>query len=173
MQMVFYFNRSRCTGCYACVVTCKDWHDIPPGPVFLRRVIVTEEGRYPEVTVSFLSTACHHCAHPACVPACPAGAITKRETDGIVVVDRELCLGGEQCARVCLEACPYEAPQFGEEPDARMQKCDLCSGRWQEGRKPVCVEACPMRALDAGSQEEMEAKYGLGKETAGFIVSGR
>jgi anaerobic dimethyl sulfoxide reductase subunit B (iron-sulfur subunit) len=161
MAIVFHFSPSRCSGCYTCVVACKDWHDIPAGPVFLRRLIVTETGRYPEVKGSFLSTACHHCATPACISACPAGAIAKREGDGIVVVDPEVCLGRDQCGGACLSACPFDAPQFGPERDARMQKCDLCLERWAEGRKPVCVEACPMRALDAGTEREMAAKYGM------------
>jgi anaerobic dimethyl sulfoxide reductase subunit B (iron-sulfur subunit) len=164
MKLAFYFNQSRCTGCYACVVACKDWHDIPPGPVFLRRVAVTEQGHYPRVSVSFVSTACHHCDKPLCVSACPAGAISKRAADGIVVVNRDVCLGMENCSGACRVACPYDAPQFGTEPNARMQKCDLCYDRWAEGKKPICVEACPMRALDAGDQDTLESHYGRGNE---------
>ncbi|OGP84223.1 MAG: hypothetical protein A2Z08_01310 [Deltaproteobacteria bacterium RBG_16_54_11] len=160
MKLAFYFNDARCTGCYACVVACKDWHDIPPGPVFFRRVVVTEQGHYPRVAVRFVSTACHHCDKPLCISACPAGAISKRAQDGIVVVDSELCLGRESCGGACLVACPSDAPQFGAEPNARMQKCDLCCDRWAEGKKPICVEACPMRALDAGDQDTLESSYG-------------
>ena len=112
--------------------------------------MIKERGKYPKVTVDYLSTACHHCDEPACIPACPARAITKREVDGIVIVDEELCLGEEQCGRACLEACPYKAPQFGKEPNAKMQKCDLCRERLGNGQKPICVEACPMRALAVG-----------------------
>ena len=38
MQLAFYFDQTRCTGCYACVVACKDWHDIPAGPASWMRV---------------------------------------------------------------------------------------------------------------------------------------
>jgi anaerobic dimethyl sulfoxide reductase subunit B (iron-sulfur subunit) len=155
MQIVFCFDQSRCSGCYTCVVACKDWYDIPAGPIFLRRVIIEEKGKYPEVTVSYLSTACHHCDEPACILACPAEAISKREIDGIVIVDEELCLGGEKCGRSCLIACPYGAPQFGEEPNAKMQKCDFCLERLENGKEPICVEACPMRALEAEIQGDI------------------
>jgi anaerobic dimethyl sulfoxide reductase subunit B (iron-sulfur subunit) len=158
MRVVFHFEQSRCSGCHTCVVACKDWHDIPPGPVFLRRLVIKEHGQYPRVTVSFVSTACRHCDEPDCIPACPARAITKREKDGIVIVDEELCLGGDQCGRACFIACPDKAPQFGEEPDATMQKCDLCLDRWENGQKPVCAEACPMRALEVELRDEKEAK---------------
>ncbi len=172
MQLGFYFDQSRCSGCLTCVVACKDWHDVPAGPVFWRRVTSTEKGRFPDLSVSFLSLSCLHCAEPSCAEACPAGAISKRKEDGIVVVDQETCLGTEICGSPCQTACPYRIPQFGVEPAAKMQKCDLCSGRWKEGKKPVCVAGCPMRALDAGPLDQMEARYGKAQEAEGFTCKG-
>ena len=171
MQLSFYFDQTRCTGCFTCVVACKDWHDIPAGPVSWRRVTTTEKGRFPNVSVSFLSTSCLHCAEPSCASACPAGAITKRKEDGIVAVDPTVCLGKETCGSPCRTACPYGVPQFEADQDARMQKCTMCSDRWAEGKKPICVQGCPMRALDAGPLEEMEARYGKTREVEGFTFS--
>ena len=94
-------------------------------------------------------------------------AISKREQDGIVVVDKETCLGRDYC-QLCLEACPYDAPQFGVEENAKMQKCHLCIDRWGESKKPICVGSCPTRALDVGPIDEMMAKYGEGREATGF-----
>ena len=65
----------------------------------------------------------------------------------------------------------YCLAQFGTEPDARMEKCDLCLDRWGEGKKPICVEACPMRALEAGPLGELESKYGKGRQAEGFVYS--
>ena len=87
-----------------------------------------------------------------------------------MVVDQELCLGKEQCG-MCKEACPYDSPQFGAEEDAKMQKCDFCLDRWEEGKPPICVAACPLRALDAGTIEEMKKKYGDKVEAEGFVYS--
>jgi anaerobic dimethyl sulfoxide reductase subunit B (iron-sulfur subunit) len=168
MQLSFYFDQTRCTGCFTCVVACKDWHDIPAGPVSWRRVTTTEKGRFPNVSVSFLSTSCLHCADPACAKACPVNAITKRKQDGIVVVDREACLGAKSCGSPCQTACPYGIPQFEADHDAKMQMCNLCYDRWAEGKKPICVQSCPMRALDAGPLDEMEAQYGKTREVEGF-----
>ena len=167
MQLGFYIDQSRCTGCYTCVVACKDWHDIPAGPVNWRRVVTAERGKYPNVFVAFISLSCLHCAQPACLSVCPVDAISKRREDCIVVVNQEACLGKQACG-LCKQACPYEAPQFGAEDDAVVQKCDLCLDRWQEGKQPVCVAACPMRALDAGPLDELEAKYGTLKDVEGF-----
>ncbi|MFC1894207.1 4Fe-4S dicluster domain-containing protein [Chloroflexota bacterium] len=170
MQMGFYFDQTRCTGCYTCIVACKDAHDIPAGPSSWLRVITIEKGKYPDLFVNFLATACYHCAEPTCTSACPVGAISKREQDGIVVVDREACLGKDNCD-MCLEACPYDAPQFGAEENAKMQKCNFCLDRLAEDKKPVCVDACPMRALDAGQIEELRLKYGDIREAEGFVYS--
>ena len=171
MQLGLYFDQSRCTGCLTCIVACKDWHDIPAGPVSWIRVTTTEQGQFPDLSVTFMVNLCYQCAEAPCVPACPVGAITKHNEDGIVVVDREACLGITSCGGTCQEACPYDAPQFKEEIDAKMQKCDLCQDRWVEGKKPICVDACPTRALDAGHLDELEAKYGRTKEVVGFAFS--
>ena len=168
MQYGLYVNQTRCTGCFTCIVACKDWHDVPAGPASWIRVKTIEKGKYPELFTAFLPVTCYHCLEPKCVPACPAGAITKRQEDGIVIVDRESCLGKDNCS-MCLDACPYEAPQFGAENNAKMQKCDLCMDRAAEGKKPICVDACPMRALDYGPLEELRAKYGNIREAEGFV----
>ena len=173
MQLGFYFDQTRCTGCYTCIVACKDWHDIDAGPARWMRVTTIEDGKFPDVFVAYLAIACCHCANPLCVPACPASAISKREEDGLVVVDRETCLGKDSCGGACLEACPYNAPQFGAEKDARMQKCNFCLDRLAEGKKPICVDACPMRALDSGPLTELKKKYRGQKGSEGFVYSAK
>jgi anaerobic dimethyl sulfoxide reductase subunit B (iron-sulfur subunit) len=121
--------------------------------------------------VAYLAQPCYHCEDPACVPACPVSAISKREEDGIVVVDRDVCMGNEDCEVHCKNACPYDSPGFGPEKGAKMQKCDLCLDRWGEDKAPICVEACPMLALDAGPLDQLKSKF-KGMATAeGFVGS--
>lgn len=165
-QLAFYFDQSRCMGCGTCTVACKDWNDVKPGQARLRRLKEKETGTFPDVKIFNLVMSCNHCKNPACAAACPVGAIYKREEDGIVIVNRSLC----QNIRACLAACPYGAPQFGDdvsEPvkdpswavEHPMQKCTFCWDRWKTGKKPSCVSSCPNRALDAGTVEEILAKY--------------
>jgi anaerobic dimethyl sulfoxide reductase subunit B (iron-sulfur subunit) len=87
-----------------------------------------------------------------------------------VQVDQASCLGKDNCD-ACLQACPYDAPQFGSEENAKMQKCNFCLDRITKGQKPACVDACPMRAMDAGPIEDLTAKYGASREAEGFIYS--
>jgi len=97
MQTGFYFDQSRCTGCYACTIACKDNHDIPAGPARWLRLSYREEGNYPQLFVSHMVSPCYHCTEPVCAYICPNEAIAKREEDGIVVVDREKCRGEKIC----------------------------------------------------------------------------
>lgn len=137
------------------------------------RILYKEKGKFPNVFVSFMISPCFHCVDPVCIPVCPVRAITKREEDGIVIVDSDKCLGNEQCDVKCLKACPYDAPQFGPEKGAKMQKCNFCLDRHIENKLPMCVEACRSRALDAGIMKEIEAKYGNIKEADNFVYSER
>jgi len=170
MQWGFYFDQSRCTGCYACEIACRDWHDIQETAVKLRRVVPTEQGSYPDVQLSYMSLSCLHCAEPACRDACPADAIHKRESDGTMLVDADTCLGADACG-ACRDACPYGAPQFAPVADAKMQLCTMCHERLEQGLQPICVAACPMRALDCGDMEDLRKRYGNGNEARGFCYS--
>ena len=107
-QYGFYFDADRCINCHACEVACKSLHKIEPG-LYWRKTVEIWSGDFPEVSRTFVALSCLHCAEPACVKACPAKAIIKREEDGIVIIDREKCTG---CG-ICYDACPYGVPQFG------------------------------------------------------------
>jgi len=148
MQKGFYVDTSRCIGCYSCQVACKTQHSLEVGPRW-RRITEIESGKYPDVTRTYVSLSCMHCAKPACMAVCPTGAISKRAEDGIVVVDRAKCIG----CRYCFFACPFGAPQYGS--DGTMQKCDLCLERLEDGKEPACVATCLGGALHAGTLEEL------------------
>jgi len=173
VQVGFYFDQTRCIGCSACVVACKDWHDIPAGPERWMRIKYNESGRFPNVFVSYLINPCFQCEDPVCIPVCPVGAISKRIEDGIVIVDSEKCLGNIECDSKCLKACPYDAPQFGPVKGSKMAKCNYCLDRFSEQKLPVCIEACRSHALDAGSLSHLREKYGNIQKANNFIYSER
>ena len=171
MQLGFFFNQFRCSGCEACMLACRQWHDEDDNAVDRLSVFELEKGEFPQLSIKWVVVPCLHCAEPACVAACPANAISKRAEDGVVVVDEDECLGREACGAACLEACPYGAPRFKDEPDAKMQKCNLCLDRLAEGKKPICVVACPLRALDVASLTDLESEWGQVQEVEGFEYS--
>jgi len=61
------------------------------------RILYNEEGKFPRLFVSHLATPCYHCVEPVCSFVCPNEAVTKREEDGIVVVDPEKCREEHTC----------------------------------------------------------------------------
>lgn len=142
IQMGFVHNNVDCIGCRACEMACKDKNGLSAGPRF-RRVQYVEGGTYPEVFAFKINMSCNHCADPACLPACPTGAIFKRKDNGVVDIDSTLCIG----CRKCEAACPYGAPQFDPAENV-VKKCNMCIDQLEAGRKPYCVEACMMRVLD-------------------------
>ena len=148
-QLGFVHHNVDCIGCRACEMACKDKNGLPAGPRF-RRVLYVEGGTYPEVFAYKVNISCNHCAEPACLPACPTGAIWKRKQDGIVDIDSTLCIG---CRR-CETACPYGAPQFIPELNI-VSKCNMCVDEIESGRKPYCVSACLMRVLDIGPIDQL------------------
>lgn len=137
----------------ACIVACQDQNDFVTGEnVAFRHVTRYEEGEYPSARISFFSLSCQQCGEAPCIAVCPAEAISRRQEDGVVLVDRDLCVGCHSCEM----ACPFGAPKFPE--DGKMAKCDLCYVRREQGMKPACVRVCPAQALDVGPIEELSAK---------------
>ncbi|MDL1951974.1 hypothetical protein FBQ97_19495 [Acidobacteria bacterium ACD] len=45
----------------------------------------------------YLPRICNHCVNPACVAACPSGALYKRGEDGIVLLNQERCRAWRFC----------------------------------------------------------------------------
>jgi anaerobic dimethyl sulfoxide reductase subunit B (iron-sulfur subunit) len=167
-QLAFSVNISKCTGCKACQIACKDKNNLPDG-VRWRRVFQYEGGEWiqhegqmvPSSVYAYqVSAACMHCQNAICTQVCPAAAISKR-ADGIVLIDQNKCIG----CRYCSWACPYGAPQFNEDMGV-MTKCNMCSDLVDKGEKPACVQACPYRAMDFGPLEEMQKQYGTFNDPA-------
>ncbi|MEJ6123883.1 dimethylsulfoxide reductase subunit B [Vibrio sp. 2-Bac 85] len=168
-QYGFYIDSSKCTGCKTCQLACKDYRDLGIKQNY-RRVYEYEGGSFvqngdtwlqKDVFSYYLSIACNHCSDPACVKVCPSGAMHKRDEDGFVVVDEDVCIGCQHCSN----ACPYGAPQFNKEA-GHMTKCDGCYERVAEGKQPMCVESCPLRALEFGEIHILREKYGTNADVA-------
>ena len=161
-QFGFYFNAKRCTGCKTCMLACKDYRNLDASVSF-RQVYEfvggswskDERGRWAQNGVAvYVSSACNHCASPACMEVCPTGAMGKNEL-GLVSVDEHRCIGCGYCAL----SCPYHAPKV-DRTVGHSVKCDGCSQRAREGSAPVCVEACPLRALEFGPISDLRARHG-------------
>lgn len=159
-----------CVGCFACEVACKQEHELPVGPRLIRvrategsTLPRSESGGRPAGSAAgppwFLIDVCRHCDDPACVAACPTGAVAAEA--GRVSVDASLCSGCQDCAA----ACPYGATWF-DPADGTLQLCDLCWSRVTAGMRPACVHHCPADAL-ALSTADPRAGAGIDDDEGG------
>lgn len=133
----------------ACVVACQDENDLSGDTLSFIQVTRSEKGRYPTASLSFLALACLHCGDAPCLMVCPSGAIYKRDRDGIVDVNQDLCVGCHSCAL----ACPFGAPKYLE--NGKMSKCHFCVARIERGMEPACVRVCPTRAIGFGTMDSL------------------
>jgi len=102
-------------------------------------------GEWPNPYFFYLPRLCNHCTDAPCVEACPTGAMFKREEDGLVLRDEEVCAGEQRCAA----ACPYKKIYFNQARGVS-QHCIGCFPRIEQGVAPACVRQCPGRAAFIG-----------------------
>ena len=93
--------------------------------------------QFEETFFFYLPRLCEHCLNPACVAACPSGALYKRNEDGIVLVDQDNCKGW----RYCVSACPYKKVYFNWKTQ-KAEKCTFCFPRIEAGLPTICSETC-------------------------------
>ena len=89
----FLYNSTVCIACGACQLACQGGHGLGSGEYF-RRVVLRPVGGGKETA---FSGGCNHCAHPACVAACPTGAMYRDEEKGVVLHDDGRCIGCGCC----------------------------------------------------------------------------
>ncbi|MDR0875975.1 MAG: molybdopterin-dependent oxidoreductase [Clostridiales Family XIII bacterium] len=171
----------RCTGCYSCVVSCKQYFGTRPDVDYNQGQMV-EWGKFPEAHRRYLSTMCNHCEDPPCLNSCPTGS-TFKSPEGPVLTDPDLCTG---CG-ACVKACPYGQrflttkdetafpghPIPSEEVSAsrlyKAEKCTLCQDRLAEGLEPICVALCPGGCRIFGDLEDPESEINYYRELYGAV----
>ncbi len=156
---------TRCMGCRACQVACKQWNQLPAektrftgtyqNPPKLSATtwtlvnFIEPEDFDQNPRWLFRKQSCFHCLEATCVNVCPTGAAKKRE-DGIVHIDQNMCSG----CKYCVETCPFLTPHFNED-SGTVTKCRMCLDRVAGGLKPACATACPTGAVSYGDRTAM------------------
>ncbi len=159
MTAAILTDTTKCIGCNECVRACKaanglaadlprrwslgdglsarNWCSVVAGP---ERSMVRKQ--------------CRHCIEPACVSACPVGALQKTAS-GAIVYDDGKCMG----CRYCMMACPFEIPRYDwDQAVPYVRKCTLCYERLRAGGQPACTAACPTQATIFGDRERLIAE---------------
>jgi Fe-S-cluster-containing dehydrogenase component len=207
-ELATLIDLSLCVGCGACADACReanahkfpepqkpfpemipakrakpeDWSDkkdvtdrlTPYNWLFVETISGKHNGEAFELNVP---KRCMHCVNPPCANLCPFGA-ARKEDNGVVRIDDQICFGGAKCKNVC----PWDIPQRQSgvglytkmmprlAGNGVMYKCDRCYDRLAEGELPACIEACPMDVQTIGPRDEIIAEaHRLAKEMGGYI----
>ncbi|HFE37774.1 MAG TPA: 4Fe-4S dicluster domain-containing protein [Gammaproteobacteria bacterium] len=144
-------DTNQCNDCNVCVEACVDENGIldqgnpSTTPQWIRKLMAKDRTTGHVVSLPMM---CQHCENPPCADVCPTGASFRR-ADGIVLVDKHICIG----CRYCMMACPYKARSFehqvvtGQKPYAprgkgTVEACTMCVHLVDKGKNPACVDAC-------------------------------
>src|ERR1700741_2156038 len=136
---------TRCIGCRACQVACKQWNDREgeetelqdymgfqnPATLSAKTYTLITFHELPDENASgglpylFTMRRCLHCLEPACASACPTTALSP-QPDGPVTYDASKCIG----CRYCVWACPWGVPTAEwDSLTPKIQKCTHCADR--------------------------------------------
>ncbi|MBF0102885.1 MAG: 4Fe-4S dicluster domain-containing protein [Desulfobacterales bacterium] len=179
-KKAFLVDTTKCSGCRACQVACKQWNNLPAesttffgGPEYTNpaelSAITFNHVKFFPVDLSkpekpvwtIMHKKCYHCENANCQNACPENAI--RRLDGWTVIDHSRCIG---CG-ACTEACVYNVPhvleddmsEYGtEQPlvSGKAYKCHACTVNTRD--IPACASVCPTNALTYGNREDLVKK---------------
>lgn len=155
---------TKCIGCRACQVACKQWNDRDgedtqlqsslglQNPITLSADTLTlisyhelpNESAPGGLDYLFAMRRCLHCLEPACASACPTTALT-RQPDGPVTYDANKCIG----CRYCVWACPWGVPQAQWDSLApKIQKCTHCADR-EDQPAPLARNGTPLTDMES------------------------
>jgi formate dehydrogenase iron-sulfur subunit len=155
--VMMFMDTSKCIGCKACQVACKQWHSLPAEKtVFtgsytnppdlsgssLTFVNFQEMLSGGKLMYTFLRRQCMHCNKAVCQAKCPKGI--EKTSEGFVVFNDDCipanvrmtpkdikALGHppslDELRDYFLNACPYRIPRFD---GTKFVKCDHCFNRF-------------------------------------------
>ena len=173
-EKAFLVDTTKCSGCRACQVSCKQWNNLPgektrffAGPEYTNPAELSAitfnhvkffpvDRSNPEKPVwTIMHKKCYHCREANCERVCPEKAISK--VDGWTVIDQSKCIGCGACVNECIYKVPHileqDMQRYGAEgtiKKAKSYKCHACIPNKRD--VPLCAQHCPTGALSYGGR---------------------
>ena len=150
---------TKCIGCEKCVAACRTTYNTGKDRPWRWQKSIRDLSATRWTTIirrpknRFVRQHCRHCLEPACVSACPVGALVKTP-EGPVIYDSNICLG----CRYCMMACPFGIPRYTwSKTVPYVRKCILCHDKIKSGslKEPACTAACPTGATMYGTRDKL------------------
>ncbi|MGA8654684.1 MAG: DmsC/YnfH family molybdoenzyme membrane anchor subunit [Chthoniobacterales bacterium] len=138
-QYAFAVDLDACTGCKACVTACHNLNGLDDEETW-RDVGALFGGTLLEPIQQSVTTACHHCADPACLNGCPVKAYDKDP------VTCDISMTSASAANIVSGNVHTTCTKYSKKRGI-VRKCDMCSSRLAVGEAPACVQACPNEAI--------------------------
>lgn len=170
----YLVDTTKCIGCGNCVRACRNENKVTEKlfRTWVERYAITDTDRvyidspdggadgFPEdgktegnvVKGFFVPKLCNQCRNTPCSQVCPVHA-SYITPGGVVLVDKEQCIG---CG-YCVQACPYGS-RYIDPKTHTADKCTWCYHRITKGLEPACVAMCPTGARRFGNMKEEDSK---------------
>ncbi|HNW59437.1 MAG TPA: 4Fe-4S dicluster domain-containing protein [bacterium] len=154
MKAAILTDLTKCVGCEACALACKEINELDRTSANNLLTAYTWSAVENRKGVN-IRRQCMHCEEPACASACPVTALTKTP-EGAVIYDGHKCMG----CRYCMIACPFGIPKYQwDKAIPVIQKCIFCYEKaLQKGEQPACTRACPTGATIFGERSALIAE---------------
>ncbi|MDY6933894.1 MAG: 4Fe-4S dicluster domain-containing protein [Spirochaetota bacterium] len=168
-EKAFLIDTTKCMGCRACQVACKQWNNLPAedtsffaapeytNPKGLSAITYNLVRFYeldredPEKPLwQIMHQKCYHCEEPNCLRVCPVKAISKR--GGWVVIDQNICIGCGACQEECVYNVPHVSDrdfnEYGIDKPIKKNKAYKCHACTVNERDiPACAAVCPTKSI--------------------------
>ena len=163
-------DTSRCTGCRACQIACKQWNQLPAtktknmgtyqNPQDLSvdtwKLVRFADGKNGDGKPYwfFFTDGCRHCLTPGCMAEVEKEEIVQDPKTGAVIFTPKT---KDLNFKATLEGCPFNIPR--QDPKTKvLKKCTMCIDRLTNNQAPACAKACPTGALVFGPRDKILAE---------------